>query len=147
VKESIVFELTEKFEYASKGDMVQASFIELAPPTSKNMTECAALKQAFYRALPEGDDDNSNENPGADEKIAITGSEVIALILRSKDVELITVLLHAHELFKSVGLVEGEEKLTKPLIDKISPDDFENMVGEYLINFILASTLQKMKKN
>lgn len=142
MKESIVFELTESFEYANKGDSVKASFIELSAPTSKNMTECSSLKQAFYRALPEGDDDD--DKPEKDDSVEIKGSEVIAMILRSKDVELITVLLHARELFKSVGLVDGEVGLTKPLMDKITPDDFENMVGDYLVNFILASTLQKM---
>ncbi len=146
MKESMVFELTEPFEYASGGDMVSANFIELTPPTSRNMTECSALKQAFYRAIPEGgrDDDDKPEKEDTDD---ITGSEVISMILRSKDVDLITVLLHAKELFKSVGLVDGEVKFGKPLIDLMDPDDFENMVGEYLVNFILASTLRKMKES
>lgn len=142
----LTYTLTSPFDYAHKGEQVAASWIELKPPTSKNMTQCAALKQAFYRALP--DDGEVKDETADKENIEINGDDIMSLIIRSKDVELITVLLHARELFTSgLALVDGEEKLTKPLLDMMSNDDVENMTGEYLANFILASALRKLKGN
>ena len=72
----------------------------------------------------------------------------MSLITMSTGVELGSVLLTARELFTSgLAMVEGEVKLTKPIMDEMSQDDLEAMTGEYLANFTLASALQKMKDN
>lgn len=147
MKESIVYELKNKFNYAHKGNETEAGFIELKAPSSKNMTEVAALKQAFCRALPDSKNASDSDKEGKDID-DITGADIMGLILRSKDVELITVLLHARVLFMSgIALVDGEEKFTRPIADSMDPDDFEEMTGEYLANFILASILLKMKES
>lgn len=142
---TIRYELTKPLEYALKGDLQTASFIELRAPTSRNMTECAALKQAFCRALPDTENATDSDREGK-EVSEITGQDIMGLILRSKDVELITVLLHARKLFSNVGFIDGEVRLNNLLMDDIDPDDFENMVGEYLARFTLASMLQRMNK-
>ncbi len=145
MKEAILYELLESFEYAVKGEMQTVNFIELRPPTARNLKECSALKQAFFRALPDGDSSEVKDDPADVGDIA--GSDVIALIMRSENVELNTVLLNARQLFISnIGYIEGEQKLTAPLADLISLDDLENMTGEYLINFILASILPKLNQ-
>ena len=36
-------------------------------------------------------------------------------------------------------------KLTSPLFDKLSLDDTDTLLGEYLANFLLASQLKKLK--
>ena len=56
------------------------------------------------------------------------------------------ILLSAVELFKSgVAYIEGEAKVTRPVLDEMSNDDLEGMLGEYLANFILRSVLNKKK--
>jgi hypothetical protein len=144
------FELTTKFTYANKGEQVEAGWIELTAPTVKNAKECAALKQSFFRALPKADpvavDQMSEAAPEPSDKEEMKGAEIMTILSMSKDVELHTVLLHGRELFNSgVAMIDGEIKLTKPLIDLMSMDDLENMTGEYLANFILASSLKTMK--
>jgi len=49
----------------------------------------------------------------------------------------------AKKLFFSQGIamVEGEQRFTGPIYDTMSIDDFEKMLGEYLVNFILQSAL------
>lgn len=144
IKKEIMYALETPLTYAKAGLQVEGSFIALAAPTSKNMTECAFLKQAFFRSLPktkpEDREELSSETP------EITGEGVITLITMSKDVDLSGVLLTAKELFTSgVAMVDGEVKLTKPLLDAMSQDDLEAMTGEYMANFILASALRKLK--
>ena len=141
------FDLSESFEYACKGLPVTANHILFKAPTSRNMTLISGLKQAFYRSLPKNRPDVSEADKNESDN-EITGEDVITLISSSLDVELCNVLVMARELFveKDIALVDGETKLTKPLIDLIHPDDYEMMVGEYLANFILASALRKMNE-
>lgn len=144
VKTQFDFPLTSPFEYAHKGSQQEAAFIRLTAPTSRNSRECAALKQAFWRSAdrPEGGKDD-----GKDVEIDIKGPDVIVMLAMSRDVELADVLDVARHLFTKgkVAVVDGETPLTKPLIDDMSQEDVEAMLGEYLVNFTLASSLAQIK--
>jgi hypothetical protein len=141
---SVEYALQEPVQYANKGEMVEAMFVTLNPPTSRNMTECAQLKQAFFRALPKTGEIEAEASDGG--QAELTGEAVMTMITMSPDVELASVLVTGRELLTSgLALIDGEEKLTKPVLDNMSADDLEGMIGEYLVNFILASALRKMK--
>lgn len=145
---SIDYQLETPVPYAFEGNMIEGTFVTLYPPTSKNIVECAQLKQAFFRSLPK---DQNTEDVTEDDKSkaedALTGDAIIALLSMSTEVDLGKIMLTARELFSSgVGKMEGETKLTKPILDKVSFDDLEGMLGAYLVNFILASALRKMKE-
>lgn len=145
-KKEVEYQLEQPLPYAKAGVMVDGAFISLTAPTSRNMNECAFLKQAFFRALPKAPPGERASTPADVDSSEITGAGVIALITMSKDVELSGVLIAAKELFTSgVAMVDGEVKLTKPLLDAMSQDDLEAMTGEYMANFILASALRKLK--
>lgn len=147
-KKEFMFYPTDTLRYAVSGNMEEAQSITLVAPTSKHMVECAQLKQAFFRALPKQSPTSDSAETKNDADTKLTGEAIMGLIAMSPDVELSVVLLTAKELFsKNIGLIDGEVKLTKPLIDEMSLDDLESMTGEYLANFILASALTKMKNN
>lgn len=142
-KEDIVYELQTPFDYAHKGEMTTAMFITLRPPTSRHIVECAQLKQFFYRALPKN---GEVEVEGEEGKTDLEPEDIISLLAMSQGVELSAVYLTARELFaKDIALVDGQERLTKPLLEKVDMDDLEQMIGAYMANFILHSVLQKMK--
>jgi len=145
MKKEINYELEQKVPYATKAGLpAEGTFVTLTAPTSRNMNECAYLKQAFFRSLPKSDPDASAEAGDGE----VTGAAVMAIITMSKDVDLAGVLISARELFASgVAMMEGEVKMTKPLLDAMSQDDLEAMTGEYMANFILASALRKMRKS
>lgn len=140
------FQLSKGFSYSHQGDQTEASFVRLTAPTSRHSRECAALKQAFFRA--QNSFQGQVESSGAeapDEEIA--GHEVILMIAASTAVDLPDVLDVARKLFSSgIAMVDGETKLTGGLMDRMDQDDFELMLGEYLVNFTLASSLERMKE-
>lgn len=144
------YELLGSFKYALKGDEQDAGWIELSAPTTKNMKECAAIKQAFFQSLPKTDAKDIEAlkelQDGKESKTEmLNGDEIIAMISASSDVSLAVVYANARELFCSgIALVDGEEKLTKPLMDKMTFEDFEAMTGQYIANFIIASSLKSM---
>lgn len=145
---TITYELKVSVPYHDKGEVVEGQFITLSAPSSRNLSECADLKQAFFRAMPK-DEAGREGSPlsEADKNNDITGDAIMMLISMSPEVELKKVLLTARELFSSgVAKIDGETKVTKPILDSFSQDDLEDMTGMYLANFILASVLKKMKK-
>jgi hypothetical protein len=143
MNKEITYKLQNTIQYARAGEMQNGEFIQLSAPTSKNIVECAFLKQAFYRALPKDVEEEPDAKPSE-----INGEGVMTLLMMSNDVELSKILLSARDLFTSgVAMLDGEQKLTKPLIDLMAQEDLEAMTGEYLANFLLASVLQKQKKS
>lgn len=152
----VIYTLAEgsQFEYGKAGDLTTAAFIALQPPTSRNMEECAFLKQAFFQAVRDQQDrtsgearkDDDEDEKEDDDDSTLDGDTIMGILLVSK-VNFNTILIAAKTLFTSgIGRVDNETKLTDPLINKLSMDQLEEMTGLYLSTFILASALQKQKK-
>lgn len=139
------YDLTKQFDVMVRGQLEPAISVTLNAPSSKNITECSILKQAFFRSLPKGEDVELNPDATVDD---MDGDEIIILLSMSDSVELGEVLAVAKKLFSSTGIgsINGDTKLTSELINMISMDDLESMVGKYLVNFILASALKRMKQ-
>lgn len=136
------FVLRVPFDYAVRGQSAQAQFVTLRAPTSRNYREAAALKQAFFRSVPKDSDAAASTGPQPE----ITPKDVVDLIAASQAVNFEDVLDVAKRLFTSgVAQVDGEVKLTGPLLDSMDQEDFELMLGAYLVNFTLASTLAAAK--
>ncbi len=140
------FYLLVPLSYSSGSSQHDATFIRLFAPSSKVSRECSALKQAFLRAVPKEVSASAAPTPenSADD---LTGSDVIQILALSTVVDLPDVLEVGRRLLVAPGIskVEGEVKLTSTLLERMSQEDFENMLGEYMVNFTLASTLSKTK--
>jgi len=141
-KSEIDYHLTTPVSYSHGGEKAEAQFIRLTAPTSRHSRECAALKQAFFRSCPQDREANPDAEIGE-----VAGHDVIVTIASSRDVSLPDVIDVARKLFTSgVAMVDGEVKLTQHLIDAMSQDDLEGMVGDYMVGFTLASSLEKMRE-
>lgn len=151
MKTEIIYELKTPLKYHSNGEEAEASFITLYAPSYKHMDKTVPLKQAFYRAASALKDetveqeDTDTEVP--DNDAGATGSMAVDMLYQSTE-DMFKICLHAAELFKAPGIakIEGSEKMTGPILEKLSQDDLEQMLGAYLVNFILASALNAKKK-
>lgn len=152
-KTELDFYLDTPISYAYEGDRKETSMFRLFAPNSKVSRECAALKQAFSRAsVPTAVQQEAAIRAKAEGRVKDDGSdpdaeEVILLLAQSSTVDLPDVLEVARRLFLSPGIVkiDGSEKLTAHVLDSVSQDDFERMLGEYLVGFTLASLFLKMR--
>lgn len=153
MQSQITVNLTKSIAYDIKGDVEQAKFITLDAPTARNITDCSHLKKLFTNAALAANEHNkdakvSNGKEGSDGNSSdVSGADVMELVYtfgNSDDIE--KSFIAAKNIFKNCGLLDGEIALTMPLIDKISADDFELMVGEYIANFTAASMLGKNQK-
>ena len=79
------------------------------------------------------------EEKGEDLK---TDGKQALTILYGSDSKIESFFIYAQELFKSgAALVDGEGKLTTPLMEKMDASDFEGLTGEYIANFIIPSLM------
>lgn len=145
------FFLRAPLSYSSGADQRDATFIKLFAPSSKVSRECSALKQAFLRAVPKNVDKSEAAAAAASSGSTddLNGSDVIEVLAMSTAVDLPDVLEVGKRLLlaPNIAKVEGEVKLTSALMDRLDQEDFENMLGEYMANFTLASVLSKTKKS
>jgi len=143
------YTLKQSFDYAHKGEQYTASTLLCKCPTSKQIDKCARLKQAFYRAAAESAESASDKQQGdrAARDSDITAQDVLDAICQSS-VDFGEVLSVGISLISSgIVLIDGQEKLTRGLVDKMSLDDLESLIGEYYVNFIVASALQNLKSS
>lgn len=134
------YELKKPFEYAYKGDTQEASFIELVEPSFSVMQHYAVLKQAFVKAITSVTSTDAPASEPSGEEAELSPSDVMGL-LYSTDASMDKVFAAAKELLCAGALVDGETKLTKPLIDKMGAADVEGLVGCYIANFIAQPLL------
>lgn len=133
------FQLTKSFGYAFNGDQRQAEFITITPPTMRQHSQASALKQSMVKMVTAAVRDAVDTVSTDDNDDAVTSEMVVSAIYGSDSIDANVVWEQAKALFKEgVALVDGEQKLTAPMIDKMSPDDFEKLTGEYVANFTLV---------
>ena len=136
------YTLREGFTYAHKGEEVVAKFITLTAANYEQMPHFTPIKQAFMAAIKDISVDAGAEvTKDTEADSEITGAQVMQL-LYSWSGELTKVLLSFEQLLKcGAGKVDGETNLTIPLIRKLSMDDMEGLLGDYIANFIAPSLM------
>jgi len=108
------------------------------PASNKQRKHVSKLKQGFFRAIEALR--GTEQAKGSDDKKDITGQEVLGLLLMSDAVEFDSFL----ETFMMVvttggALIDGEEPMTAVTWERLSYDDAERMLGEYIAGFMLSS--------
>lgn len=156
------FKLSRPIQYVHPQDgQKSASFILMNEPTYKSYKIAETLKERFVIASSEQtekslalkeqikahkeekkqqqSDQGSEENE--DEKMK--PHEVMAVIESSNKVNAVEVANLFAKLLKSdnLFLLDGQQPMTDMLINEISFSDFNRMLGEYYLNFLVQSLL------
>lgn len=145
IQDEIEFVLDRPIDFAASGELAKGKLLILKAPSARNQKERIRLQQGFFQAISSlKNDGEAKKDAGAGE---IKGSEILALML-SSSVDMVAY----HDDFKrlitsGVCLVEGTEPLTVPLYDKLSLDDLDRMLGDYLAGFILSSVLRTLSRS
>lgn len=150
MKSEFQFQLSTPVKYHAKGEEIEGSFITLKAPSYKQMDKCVPLKQAFYRvaaaASAAAEDDTSPQEPtDSDSPSELDSDTLISMFYQSSE-DMVKIILHGVELFKSgIAQIDGSHDMKAHMIEQMSQDDLEQMIGCYMINFILASALNKQE--
>lgn len=146
-KSEFIFQLTTPIFYQEGGDArVPTNEIILKAPSNKQRRETAKLKQGFFRAMKELQSENNNnedvKKEGKEEQFG--GTQMLSIIMMSK-VDLVEYQETFRQLLlNNIAFVKEGQKLTSHAYDDISGEDSDNMMGEYISNFLLSSWMKKL---
>ena len=122
--------------------------IVLKAPNSKQTEQRVMLKQAFMSAMEKSSSAKDSASKGKDRTFDISECEqIISLIymnLTSKEI------IDLFDAFKDL-LITGcgkalEMALTAFAIDQIDSEDLDNMMGEFIVNFLIPSWMRAAMK-
>lgn len=139
---TITVELGSSIKYSNgSGTEVECNFIELLEPTGKVSAICCAIESLVQSGIMKMADSDLFKNVGTDavkkdddEKM---DADSILAVMNSSGVDMDKIVLHFRDLFKVVAMMGGEKPLTIPRMDDMSHKDFKNMMGEYIVNFVM----------
>lgn len=130
------YDLKATINYHASGENKEATAVILSAPSNKQRRAAARLKQFFFQAIKDlKSEDQSTGDDGKKPK----GSDIVALLMMS-DVDIDDV----HESFKDIlttgcAMIDGATSLTSLHYESLSYEDTEEMLGEYLVNFLIPS--------
>ena len=148
--------LKNPLSYATRdGETTEAEFLEMNAPSGRHSKQTAGLRQGIVRAIIEDQDraaktraamgvpeepDDPNQVEADDTIEVAEGGDIVNVLARSS-VDLGALYHTARDLFTTKGIlkVDGSTQMTATLLDRMSAQDFEFLVGSYIANFILAS--------
>jgi hypothetical protein len=140
-----VVRLKTPIKYAVKGNNETAHEVTLAPPVHATMKKAAKIAQFFLRAAQEAQE-AVGMNPEAVQALAaeqdgppgMKVEEVQALILSSS--QDLDPLYDAFEgILTSSAYLDEKVLMKKAVIERMDPDDFNNLMFEYIVNFTIPS--------
>lgn len=147
MKKEVSVSLTSVVQYHSGGELKTATMVSLKAPTMKSLKHAAAMKQGFFQAMSAVKSDSVETKTSGDDDGEMNGEAVLALLYMS-DIDIDAFFNAARELMKSGSAkLDDQVDLNDTLLNQLSVEDFEKLVGEFLVNFTLASTLMKMKSS
>lgn len=147
MKSEIIVSLTTPIQYSADGGFKDANELILKAPSNKHRRQANELKQGFFQALKGSADTSGKVETTVDDAgdHETTGDEIITAIMMSKVDYGKYVETFRELLLNDVCYITDAVKLTNPLFEKLSLEDTDTLLGEYLTNFLLASQLRKLK--
>ncbi len=140
---SFTFDLSEPLEYSRNGEVVLGEKIVLYAPKPAQRKKAMKLKQTFFQSLPKGDG-SAQQNNKEKESEEIEGHMVLFIVAQS-DADYAEFIETGRSLICDRNAkIDDAEYLTTFTMDKIDLDEMENMVGQYVANFIVRSALKAL---
>lgn len=147
-KNSFIFKLSEELEYSQGGNFVKTASLELRTPGMGEYNESMDFAQNVLGAIAEStknqnfseEDIKKAQETVSTQEIMTTG-EIIPLLLMSRAIKFKDTAKYFRKLLILVGTTDGKTPLTDDLINKMNPQDFTNLMGEYAANFIVPSLI------
>ena len=143
--ESIKVILKNPVKYHKNGEIEYSHELTLFAPTGSHRRELVKLKQYFIKAIKSlQGNENSDQAPSEDGGLT---AEAISYVFMFSDIDF-NEIIDTFEALITKGLcnVDDNQKITSSIYKNIMPDDLEKIIGEYLLAFLLSSTMTNLKK-
>ena len=142
-KDTMIFNLSKKLEYSKGGDFAETASLEFRAPGMNEYDEIADLSQLIMGAMvsarstaSEKDIKASQENKDSQEEMTVPALR--STLLAGQAIKFKDIAACFRRLACVLGTTDGSVKITDTLLDKMSIQDFNDMLCEFCINFILS---------
>lgn len=147
----IVHNLIVPFKYHCKGQEIEAKSIIVKAPSNEQLNDVSALDQFQNKGMigmtkfaPDREELDQNKKGGKPPKQwnELTEEEKISSVLMSVNAgndSMSKCYAHFKNILETSALVDGKEKMTGFLFNKMSPIDTRNLLGKYLVSFLPIS--------
>ena len=141
-----IYTFKHPLKYSTKeGEIAEAQWLEIKEPTSRFMDNIAPIRAHLMRAIAWHEQKRKNDNTIPREKgeedekeeNTLSAEEMMVTLDLPPDVDTALVIRNVMFMMPDLGLIDGEKKITRPLIGDIHPEDTFGITGRFLINFIL----------
>lgn len=133
-------ELSQPLEYSSKGQAMEAKSITLYAPTRKAFKHNAKLKQLTMQAMASMAESRTASTADSSEN-ELRGKDLMTMLYASDiDIDELSNTFQTIVTNSSAAKI-GDETITEHLLDKLSMDDYDNLMGEYIVTFLLGDML------
>jgi hypothetical protein len=147
-KNTFIFNLSEELEYSKSGNFVKTASLELRAPGMNEYDESMDFAQGILAAIMEvgrnqnfSEEDLEKARKKSDTEKSMTADEIIPVLLASRNVKFKDTATYFKKLLVLVCTTDGIVYLTSDLINKLNPQDFTKLLGEYAANFIVPSLI------
>ncbi len=140
--EKVEVVLKRPIPYATGGETVNATMVMLYAPSSVLLENSTFLKQSFFQAVASIKGDAKKDEDEKKDIKKLKGSDIL-MMMHMSEVDMVKVMRSAKHLLQSgVAKLDDKEKMNPTLLEALCEEDFDALVGEYLVNFTLASALR-----
>lgn len=139
---TMTFTFDTPIEVAHKGDMISCSYIEFVAPKANQRKKTTKLKQMFFQAITAAATPSAEQKSGNADKSDIKGYELLIIMAQSHVDYTDFIETGRSVVCDGVGKLDGVEPFTAPIADNLDADVLENIIGDYVANFILRSALK-----
>ena len=148
-KTEIRVTLSTPIRYSTKGEFKETEILVLKAPTNRVLSQVSFLQQGFMRVIRAEEEKipssqieeikAENNSSGGDE---LNGKQMMLAIKASEFVDFQEYAnVFRDMLTHNLAFLDGEEKLTKPVLDEIYTHDMDKIMEAYFENFIIASLI------
>lgn len=144
---TFTFELSEPIEYSAQGELRDGKSITFYAPKPSQRKRVMKLKQAFFQSLPKATGTEAPREKQTNTEDPEIDGDAVLLIIAQSDTDYAEFIETGRFVLCDNGKIEDAVSLTSVTLDKVSMDDMEQMVGQYVANFIVKSALSSLGKS
>jgi hypothetical protein len=154
---TLEYRLTQPIEYSDQGEMVPGEVLVLTAPKGNQRKEITKLKQTFFRAISSGNESLSEEqievakdkrSESESEEIEINSDEVLFIVMQSSSVDYADFIeIGRKVILGGICKIDGVKTVNAVIVDRLSVEDLENLIGSYVAFFIVSSAMKSMQSS
>lgn len=143
LRQEFEYQLNQPLEYHSGGAVVEAKTLLCVAPSMNQLNQTAKLKQGFFKALKNAQQSRNQAQETQAPADVDLNADMVMGILYMGDIDLVDYFNDFKSLLiNGVCKIDGLVDLSAHNLNKMAISDLEQLLGQYIANFLIPSWLK-----